>query len=322
MAQTVTLTRRWPAQVEAHLQSLYDLSVDTTDRPRTRDELAAALASADALCPTVTDRIDADLLGSAEVRTRIIASFGVGHEHIDLDAARARGIVVTNTPGVLTDCTADLALALLLGIARRIGEGEREVRGGTWAGWRPTHMMGTRVTGKTLGIVGLGRIGVAVARRARLGFGMRVLFHNPTPPPPERIAAAGAEPCSTLVELLQRSDFVSLHCPATADTHHLINAERLAQMPAHAYLINTARGTVVDSEALATALRERRIRGAGLDVYEGEPEVPAGLLELDNVILLPHLGSATEETRTAMGMRVAENLAAFFAGSEPPDRLV
>ena len=322
MAHNVTLTRRWPAPVEAHLESLYDLSTNASDRPMNHDELAAALAASAALCPTVTDSIDADLLGSADVRTKIIASFGVGFEHIDLDAARARGIVVTNTPGVLTDCTADLTMALLLGIARRVGEGEREVRGGSWAGWRPTHMMGTRVTGKTLGIVGLGRIGVAVARRARLGFGMRVLFHNPAPPPPERIAAVGAEPCASLDELLESSDFVSLHCPASPDTHHLIDEKRLSQMQPHAYLINTARGPVVETDALVQALRERRIRGAGLDVYEGEPAVPAALLELDNVMLLPHLGSATEETRSAMGMRVAENLAAFFAGSEPPDRLV
>jgi lactate dehydrogenase-like 2-hydroxyacid dehydrogenase len=322
MVHTVTLTRRWPAPVEAHLQSLYEVSLNAADRPRSHDELAAALATCDALCPTVTDRIDARLLSTADVRTKIIASFGVGFEHIDLDAARDRGIVVTNTPGVLTDCTADLTMALLLGAARRVGEGEREVRGQAWSGWRPTHMMGTRVTGKTLGIVGLGRIGVAVARRARLGFGMQVLFHNPTPPPSGRISAAGAEPCGSLDELLQRSDFVSLHCPATPDTHHLIDAERIAQMPSHAYLINTARGTIVDPDALVQALRERRIRGAGLDVYEGEPEVPAALLELDSVMLLPHLGSATQETRNAMGMRVAENLAAFFAGNEPPDRLV
>jgi lactate dehydrogenase-like 2-hydroxyacid dehydrogenase len=298
------------------------LTRNESDQPMQEEAIRQALAEADAFCPTVTDRVHAALLSGPEVRVRIIGSYGVGFEHIDLDAARARGITVTNTPEVLTDCTADIAMALLLAAARRIGEGERQVRTGAWTGWRPTHMMGTRVTGKVLGLVGFGRIGQAVARRARFGFGMAVLYCDPHPVPEGVAEEVGATKCDSLGELLARADFVSLHCPSTPETRHLMNAEQIGRMQSHAFLINTSRGDVVDHMALAAALRAGEIAGAGLDVYEGEPNVPDALIALENVVLLPHLGSASLDTRTAMGMRVAKNLEAFFAGETPPDKLV
>ncbi len=317
----VMLTRRWPAPVEDALRGLFDLRVDLADRPCDRDELREALRTADAVCPTVTDRLDASVLDIDGVRARLLANFGVGFNHIDLDAARRRGLIVTNTPGVLTDCTADLAMTLLLMVARRAGEGERLIRAERWSGWCPTQLLGTRVTGKTLGLVGFGRIARALARRAHHGFGMRVIFSTPHPPAGDVCAALGATPCASLEELLASADFVSLHCPGGTATRHLIDARRLALMQPTAFLINTARGDVVDQRALASALADARIAGAGLDVFEGEPEVPAALKALDNVVLLPHLGSATRETRVAMGMRVVENLQAFFAGLAPRDRV-
>lgn len=317
----VVITRRWPTEVESYLQDHFDVSTNAHDAPMTPEQLADALRGADALCPTVSDRIDAEILQTSDIKTKIIGSYGVGFDHIDLDAARTRDIVVTNTPEVLTECTADLAFTLLLGISRRIGEGERQLRAGAWTGWRPTHMMGTKVTGKVLGLMGLGRIGQAVAQRAHLGFGMRVIYYDPFPPPAEVAAAVGAERCESVEELLRNADFVSLHCPSTPETRHLMNAERFALMRESAFLINTSRGDVVDTSALIDALRDKQIAGAGLDVYEGEPNVPDALQSFENVLLLPHLGSASLETRTAMGMRVAENLEAFFAGNEPRDRV-
>ncbi|MCB1749617.1 MAG: D-glycerate dehydrogenase [Gammaproteobacteria bacterium] len=317
----IVLTRRWPAAVEDVLRERYDLVANADDHPFSADELAHALATADALCPTVTDAIDAALLDRAAPRARLLGNFGVGFNHIDVEAARRAGLVVTNTPGVLTDCTADLAVMLMLMVARRAGAGERMVRDDAWAGWAPTQLLGTRVSGKTLGLVGFGRIARAVAARAHHGFGMRVLYYNPSAVPAAVTAALNADACDSIEAVLEAADFVSLHCPGGAATHHLIDAARLARMPAHAYLINTARGDVVDQQALIDALAARRIAGAGLDVYAGEPVVPAALKTLDNVVLLPHLGSATHETRTAMGLRVVANLDAFFAGREPPDRV-
>ncbi len=317
----ITLTRRWPEAVEDQLRRTYNLDSNETDQPLNPEQLATALAGSDAVCPTVSDRIDAELLNGADIQARIIASYGVGFDHIDLAAAKKRGIVVTNTPEVLTDCTADLAMTLLLGIARRAGEGERHVRAKAWVGWRPTHMMGAKITGKTLGLVGLGRIGLAVAKRAHFGFGMRIIYFDPTPPPADVIQAVGAEARDSLESLLEEADFVSLHCPSNEATHHLMNAERFELMRDSAFLINTSRGDVVDCDALVDALGNKQIAGAGLDVYEGEPTVPEALIDFENVMLLPHLGSATLETRIAMGMRVAENLEAFFAGGEPRDRV-
>lgn len=318
----VVVTRRWPQAVETVLTERFDALLNVADTPFSAAQLADALATADALCPTVTDALTAEVLGGAEMRARVLANFGVGFNHIDLAAARARGLVVTNTPEVLTDCTADLAMTLLLMVARRAGEGERQVRGRAWRGWRPTHLLGTKVTGKTLGLIGFGRIARALAQRAHHGFGMHILFNDPQAPPAEVVEALAAESLATIEEVLARADFVSLHCPGGPATRHLIDAGRLAQMRAGSYLINTARGDVVDGEALVDALASRRLAGAGLDVYADEPAVPAALAALENVVLLPHLGSATGETRVAMGLRVVENLEAFFAGREPRDRVL
>ncbi len=296
----------------------FDVRLNADDQAFSQAELAAAMRSADALCPTVTDTIGADLF-AGDLRVRIIGNYGVGHNHIDIAAARKRGILVTNTPDVLTDCTADLAMTLILMSARRAGEGERELRAGHWTGWRPSHLVGTRVSGKTLGIVGMGRIGLATARRARHGFGMRIACFSRSPVPAAVRNELQAEQLASLDELAARVDFLSLHCPATPDSYHLIDAPRLAVMRPSAFLINTTRGSVVDERALADALAGGRLAGAGLDVYEREPQVSAQLLALQNVVLLPHMGSSTVETRDAMGMRVVENLERFFAGRNPPD---
>lgn len=317
----VIVTRRWPEEVEARLAEHFDVVLNREDRPLGRGALKEAFAAADAVFPTVTDAIDAEVLSAEPLRARLIGNFGVGFNNIDVGAARARGLTVTNTPDVLTDATADLAMALLLCVARRVGEGERHLRGGKWTGWRPTHMMGAQVTGKTLGLIGLGRIGQAVARRAHRGFAMRVLFFDPFPPAVELVRELGAERRETVEAVLEESDFVSLHCPATPENRHLINAERLRRMKPGAFLINTARGDVVDEAALNDALDDRLIAGAGLDVFEREPEVLPGLLARENIVLLPHLGSATRETRIAMGLKVLENALAFFDGAEPPNRV-
>ncbi|MSP82194.1 MAG: D-glycerate dehydrogenase [Alphaproteobacteria bacterium] len=317
MRARIVVTRRWPADVEARLATMADVAFNRDDRPFDADQVTAALATAYILLPTVTDRIGAAVLGTRP-RTRLIANFGVGVNHIDLAAAKALGIAVSNTPGVLTDCTADLAMTLMLMAARRAGEGERHVRSGAWVGWRPTHMVGSRVTGKTLGIIGMGRIGQAVARRAHAGFGMTVLYHSRQRLDGAIEAALGATKVP-LANLLARSDFVSLHCPSTPETRHIIDAARLAAMRPTAILINTARGDVVDEAALASALGEGRIAAAGLDVYEREPAIEAALMGLENVVLLPHLGSATAETRTAMGDCVLDNVAAFLAGRPLPN---
>jgi lactate dehydrogenase-like 2-hydroxyacid dehydrogenase len=280
------------------------------------------LKTADALLCTVTDRLTAEVLSAEPRRARLLANFGVGFNHIDVEAAKARGLSVSNTPDVLTDATADLAMTLLLTVTRRAGEGERHLRSGSWTGWRPTHMLGTQVSGKTLGLVGMGRIARAVAKRAHHGFDMRVIFHDPYPPSAEVAGSLGAEPRERLEQVLEEADFVSLHCPATPETRHLMNAERLGRLKPGAYLINTARGDVVDEAALVAALRSGRLAGAGLDVFEREPQVSPELLAMENVVLLPHLGSATRETRVAMGMRALENLRLFFRGAPLRDRVV
>lgn len=317
----VIVTRKWPAPVEARLQELYDVQLNNTDVPMSPQALKAALQTADALLATVTDTITDEIISVPNKRTKIIGNFGVGYNNIDIAAAKKEGVVVTNTPHVLTDCTADIAMLLLLMSARRASEGDRLVRNRQWTGWRPTHMLGQKVTGKTLGLIGFGRIAQAMARKAHHGFGMKILFTDPYPPAQAFIDGLQAEECATLEELLAKSNFVSLHCPGGDATKHLINEDRLKLMQPSAHLINTARGDVVDSKALIKALKEGWIAGAGLDVYEGEPIVDPGFLDLDNVALLPHLGSATEETRLAMGNRVLDNIAAFFAGDEPGDRV-
>jgi len=317
----LVVTRRWPKEVEEQLCDSYDTELNESDTPMSAAQLRDALGRADALLPTVSDRIDGEVLSADPLNAKLIASYGVGFNHIDIPSARERGLTVTNTPGVLTDCTADLALTLMLMAARRAGEGEQHLRAGAWTGWRPTHMMGTKVTGKTCGIIGMGRIGKAVARRVHHGFAMKVLCYNRSPVDGDFLQEVGAEQCSSMDEVFARSDFLSLHCPATPETRHLVNAERLALMPSNAILINTARGDVVDEQALAGALKDRRIAAAGLDVFEAEPLVTPDLLELDNAVLLPHLGSATTETRVAMGERVLRNVRQFFSGETPTDRV-
>ena len=317
----VIVTRRWPHAVETELAERYDVSLNDTDEPMSAQSLQAALGSADAVCPTVTDALDAAVFAIDEIRAGIIGNFGVGFNHIDVDTARRRKLIVTNTPEVLTDCTADLAVMLMLMVARRAGEGERHLRAGAWTGWRPTHMIGAHVTGKTLGLIGFGCIARAVAHRAYFGFGMRIVFTDPCPPPEEVAKTLGARDLGAIEDVIAAADFVSLHCPGGEATRHLLNASRIAGMKETAFLINTARGDVVDQEALIDALTGERIAGAALDVYEGEPAVPHALKLLENVVLLPHLGSAALETRIAMGMRVIDNLDAFFAGREPPDRV-
>ncbi len=318
----VVVTRRLPEPVHDALSRTFDARLNPEDRPLTADGLKEALRSADALLTTVTDKVTADVLSAAPWRAALIANFGVGFNNIDVEAAKAQGLSVSNTPDVLTDATADLALTLLLMTARRTGEGERHLRAGQWTGWRPTHMLGTHVTGKTLGLIGMGRIARAVAQRAHHGFGMKVIFHDPFPPAPEIARALGAEPRDSLEAVLREADFVSLHCPATPETRHLMNRERLALMRPDALLINTARGDVVDEAALVAALAARRLAGAGLDVFEKEPQVTPALTAMENVVLLPHLGSATRETRVAMGMRAFENLELFFSGKPLRDRVV
>jgi lactate dehydrogenase-like 2-hydroxyacid dehydrogenase len=319
---SVVVTRRLPGVVEEELSRDFDARLNRDDRPLGPAGLQDALRSADAVLCTVTDRITADVLSVEPLRARMLANFGVGYNHIDTSAAKSRGLAVSNTPDVLTEATADVAMTLLLMVSRRAGEGERHVRTGAWTGWRPTHMLGTQVSGKTLGLVGMGRIARAVSRRAHHGFGMRVIFHDPYPPSAPEAAALGAEPRERLEEVLEESDFVSLHCPATPDTRHLMNRERLARMRRSAFLINTARGDIVDETALVEALADGTIAGAGLDVYEREPEVSAELLAMENVVLLPHLGSATQETRVAMGQRAVENLRLFFTGAPLRDPVV
>ena len=309
----VLLTRRWPQTVEDAMAQVFELRVNPDNKPMTQAELAQGLAWADVLCPTVTDVLSAELLSAPSVRTRLLANFGVGFNHIDMAAAKTAGIAVTNTPGVLTDATAEIAMTLLLNTARRAGEGERLVRAGQWEGWHPIHMLSTQVTGKTLGIVGMGRIGLAFARQAHYGFGMRVLYSGRTPRSDETLQGLPARYCS-LSELLAASDFVSLHCPASPETHHLINAQSLALMKPTAHLINTARGDVVNEADLADALQHGVIAGAGLDVYEAEPMVTPGLLDLPNVVLLPHMGSGTTQTRVAMGECAMANIRAFSNG--------
>ena len=317
----VIISRKWPEQVEAQLKELYDVQLNESDEAMTVEQMQDALRNCDAFCPTVTDPVNAAVLGADGITAKMIGSYGVGYNHIDLKAAESAGLTVSNTPEVLTDCTADIAMGLLLSAARRIGEGERHLRNGEWTGWRPTHMIATKVTGKTLGCIGFGRIAQAMAQRAHFGFGMKIIFSDPYPPSQEVMNRFGAVHMSA-EEVLAQADFVSLHCPGGESTYHLINEERIKMMKPTAILVNSARGDVVDNQALISALKNGTIAGAGLDVFEGEPKLDPGFLDCENAVLLPHLGSASLETRIAMGERVLENLAAFFAGKTPRDKLV
>lgn len=318
----VLLTRRWPDAVERAMAERFDLTPNRTDRPLGPAEFREAFGRFDAVCPTVSDKLGAEVFDLADARTRILGNYGVGVSHIDLDRARALQMTVSNTPDVLSECTADLAMTLLLMAARRVGEGERQLRSGGWVGWHPTHMIGTKVSGATLGIIGFGRIGQAMAQRAHFGFGMKILVQNRSRVAPETLARYKAEQVASVDDLLPQCDFVSLHCPGGRANARLIDGRRLDLMRPGAFLINTARGELIDEQALAQALWFGTIAGAALDVYEREPAIPEELLGADNLVMLPHLGSATDRTREAMGFKVMENLTAFFAGKALPDRVV
>ncbi|MGH7590894.1 MAG: 2-hydroxyacid dehydrogenase [Gemmatimonadales bacterium] len=314
----ITVTRKLPAEVEREVSSAFDARLNELDVPLTPEELQRALHESEGLICTVSDRLDAAALGAAPLRTKILANYGVGFNHIDLTATRALGITVTNTPDVLTNATADLAILLMQMLARRAGEGERLVRSGAWTGWRPTQLLGTDLQGKTIGIVGMGRIGREVAHRAREMWGMKIVYYSRSEMHETRDLQLVTRRVD-LDDLLRTADVVSLHVPATAETRHLIDARRLGLMKPSAFLVNTARGDVVDEQALVVALQAGQIAGAGLDVYEREPTVSPELLGMENVVLLPHLGSATLETRVAMGMRALDNVRHFFEGRPVPD---
>ncbi|MBK93105.1 MAG: D-glycerate dehydrogenase [Rickettsiales bacterium] len=318
----VLVTRKWPKKVEEKLLSTFDATLNVEDKPLTEPELIEGMRTYDALLPTVTDQITDKIISTPDKKVKIIGNFGVGFNNIDIDSAKNNNIVVTNTPEVLTDCTADIAMLLMLGVARRGSEGEFHVRKKEWTGWRPTHMMGTKVTGKTLGLIGMGRIAQAMAYKSYFGFNMKIIFFDPYFDNAEIIKKFEATKLGSINEVLSQADFVSLHCPSTKETRGLMNKETISKMKKSAYLINTARGDIVNEKELVEALKEEKIMGAGLDVYEEEPSVEKDLINLKNVFLLPHLGSATNETREAMGMRVFENLMAFFNNQEPRDRIV
>ncbi len=317
----VIVTRRLPDVIETRMMELFDCKLNINDEPMTQQELAQAAKESDVLVPTVTDRIDAGVLSQAGPQLRLVASFGTGVDHIDLKTARQRGISVTNTPGVLTEDTADMTMALLLSVPRRLAEGERVMRSGRWGGWSPTSMLGHRIWGKRLGIIGMGRIGQAVARRAR-GFGLSVHYHNRRRVHEEVETELEATYWESLDQMLSRMDFISVNCPHTPATYHLLSARRLKLLQPHAVVVNTSRGEVIDENALTRMLSAGELAGAGLDVFEHEPAVNPKLLRLDNVVLLPHMGSATLEGRLDMGEKVIINIKTFADGHTPPDRVV
>ena len=314
----VIVTRRLPEGIEARLRDLFDARLNLDDTPMDADALKAAVKTAEVLVPTVTDRVGREIIEAAGPQLKLIANFGVGFNHIDVTTARARGIAVTNTPGVLTDATADITMTLLLTVTRRALEGSDVLRNGRFAGWNPTWMMGVGLRGRTLGIVGMGRIGEAVASRAR-AFGMKIHYHNRKRAAPGVERELQATYWPDLDRMISEMDIVSINCPSTPETFHLMSAERIGRMKKSAYLINSARGDIVDEAALADALEKGTIAGAGLDVFEKEPKVEPKLLAQKNAVLFPHLGSSTIEARTGMGEKVIANITAFTGGQRPPD---
>ncbi len=318
---TVVATRRLPEAVETRMSELFDARLNADDQPMSREALAAAMREADVLVPTITDTIDAGLLGQAGDRLKLIANYGAGVDHIDVQTARQRGVLVSNTPGVLTEDTADMAMALMLAVARRIPEGMAAMQKGEWSGWAPTAFLGSRLGGRRLGILGMGRIGQAVARRAR-AFGMQIHYHNRKRLRPEIEEAHEATYWESFDQMLARIDILSINAPHTPSTFHLLNARRLKLMKPTAIVINTSRGEVVDENALTRALRSGDIAGAGLDVYERGQDTNPRLRELPNAVLLPHMGSATREGRIEMGEKVIINIKTFADGHRPPDLVV
>ncbi|MGI9388989.1 MAG: 2-hydroxyacid dehydrogenase [Boseongicola sp.] len=318
---SVVVTRRLPHAVETRLSELFDVALNANDDPMTQDELAAAISTADVLVPTITDRIDAPLLAQAGDRLKLIANFGAGVDHIDVSTSRQRGILVANTPGVVTEDTADMAMALILAVTRRIPEGLAVMQKGDWEGWSPTARLGGRLGGRRLGILGMGRIGQAVARRAT-AFGCQVHYHNRRRLRPETEEELGATYWESLNQMISRVDVLSINCPHTPSTFHLLNARRLKLMKPSAVIVNTSRGEVIDENALTRMLRAGEIAGAGLDVFEHGHDVNPRLRELPNVVLLPHMASATEEGRLEMGEKVIINIKTFDDGHRPPDLVV
>lgn len=317
----VVVTRELPDPIMDRMAALFDTVLNRSDQKLAREDLAAAMATCDVLVPTVTDTIDAALIAGAGPKLKLIANFGAGVNHIDLKAARTRGIIVTNTPGVLTEDTADMTMALILSVPRRLAEGEKLVRSGAWKGWSPGGMLGHRIGGKALGVVGMGRIGQAVARRAR-AFGLSIHYHNRRRLPASIEAELGATWHADLDAMLGAVDIVSIHTPLNADSHDLIDRRRIALMRPHVYLINASRGGIVDEDALVDALEAGRLAGAGLDVWRHEPEIDPRLLALPNVVLTPHMGSATLEGRVASGEKVIANIRSWADGHRPPDQVL
>ncbi len=317
----VIVTRKLPDVIETRMMELFEARLNPDDQPMAKATLIEAVKSCEVLVPTVTDRIDSSVLAHAGERLRLIANYGTGVDNIDVEAAYKRGITVTNTPGVLTEDTADMTMALILAVSRRLAEGERLARSGEWSGWSPTSMLGHRIWGKRLGIVGMGRIGSAVARRAK-GFGLSVHYHNRRRVHGSVEQELEATYWESLDQMLARMDIISVNCPHTPASFHLLSARRLALLPPHSIVVNTSRGEVVDEQALTRLLRERKIAGAGLDVFEHEPAINPKLRQLENVVLLPHMGSATIEGRIDMGEKVIINIKTFSDGHRPPDRVL
>ena len=317
----VIVTRRLPELVEARMMELFNTRLSIEDKPYSKKQLIEVVKEADILVPTVTDKIDKEVLENASSKLKLIANFGNGIDHINIETAQKKKIIVTNTPGVLTEDTADMVMGLLLAVPRKIIEGEHLIRSGMWKGWSPTHMMGRRIWGKRLGIIGMGSIGQAVARRA-IGFGINIHYHNRNRLPDIIEDAHQATFWEGLDQMLPKMDIISINCPSTTETYHLLSRARLSILQPHAYIINTSRGKVLDEEALAELLSEGKIAGAGLDVFEREPSVSKVLLGAPNTVLLPHMGSATVEARIEMGEKVIVNIQTLLNGHRPPDRII
>lgn len=317
----VIVTRKLPDPVETRMRELFDTELNVSDEPFSRKQLIEAMGRCDVLASTITDKIDGPLLEKAGERLKLIANFGAGVDHIDVAAANARGIIVTNTPGVLTEDTADLTMTLIMATLRRVIEGANAVQSGEFTGWAPTWMLGRRITGKRLGIIGMGRIGASVARRAK-AFGLQIHYHNRKPVSHVVADELGATYWDSLDQMLARVDIVSVHTPATPSSYHLLSGRRLKLLQPHAVVINTARGSIIDEQALADLLEEGRVAGAGLDVFEQEPRINPKLLKLPNAVLLPHMGSATVEARVEMGEKVIINIKTWMDGHRPPDRVL
>jgi glyoxylate reductase len=318
---SVVVTRRLPMAVENRLTELFDATLNETDTPFTHSQLVAALQTAMVLVPTLSDNLDAKTLAQAGDQLKLITNYGSGTDHIDIEAANARGIMVTNTPGLLSEDSADMTLALILTVMRRFKEGSSALQSGAWTGWAPSAFLGTSVGGKTLAIIGMGRVGMAVARRAN-AFGMKVVYHNRKPVHPEIERNLDATFIENLDDMLPLADVLSIHCPNTPETHHLLNAKRLAMLKPTAFVINTARGQVIDEAALVDALKQGQLAGAGLDVFEKSNQVNPDLRGHNNVMLLPHMASATKEARVDMGERVILNIKTYELGHRPPDQVL